>query len=159
GSGWSAERRSALTALTQHAESLGDASLASLGFLGSRDRQHVPLLLAVGQPFEEAPGVRISAERLGEVGGHGDLARRGVQLKFDVHLVAGGDTGSRAVLSAYSDQVPVAATRHSAAVGVTSDRDTDRWLLARSQGRDGLIRNLDARGGLAGELERGAKPR
>ena len=56
-------KSSARAALSQRADRLVDPSLPGLFSLGSLDRQHVPLLLAVGQPVEGPLGGRIPLER------------------------------------------------------------------------------------------------
>lgn len=74
------------------------------------------------QRLEGLPRFRIKLERFRQVGRHGHLARRGIELDVDVHLVAAGDTGAGAILRAHPDHEHPAHGHHSAAVGVTLDR-------------------------------------
>jgi hypothetical protein len=128
--------RSPLASFSQHADRLRDALLSCVRLLGGVDRDHVPLLLAEGQPVEETARVGVVGERLREVRRNLDLAWLGVELDLDIQLVAGGDPGERAVLSADSQQVPVATGRDRAAEGVRADRDANRRLLARAERLD-----------------------
>jgi hypothetical protein len=148
---------SAGSALSKHADRFGEASLPGLGLPGSLDPRRVPKLLAVGEPVEEAPGVRITVERFLEVAGDRYLARLGVEFDVDLDLIPGGDPGTQAVLSADADHELTAHGRHGAAVGVAVDRDAYRRLFAPTQARDDFRRNPDASRGLAGKQDRGMK--
>ena len=66
------------SALVQIANRLGDAALTRFDSFGLLDCEYMPLLVAIRQPIEEPPGLRISVERVREVGRHSHLARRGV---------------------------------------------------------------------------------
>src|SRR5688500_15217248 len=103
--GWWRVRRSAGATLLQEVDRLGDAALPRLVGLGAGDLEHVPRLVAVRQAVEGAPRVRLGVEGGGQVGRHGHLARGGVELHLDVHLVAPGDPGAGAVLGADADHV------------------------------------------------------
>src|SRR5947209_7414499 len=145
------------SALPQLADRFGDASLTSLGCLGSFDREHEPLLVAIGQPIEEPLGVRITVERVHEVRRHAHLARLGVEFNVDIHLVTGGDTGSLADLCTDREHELPADRRDAAAISVTVDRDADRWPLARPEALNDLCRNSDTGGGLAAQLDDSTK--
>ncbi len=116
----------------------------------------MPPPLAVGQAVEVSPGPGLAIEGLGEVVRHSHLARFGVELDVDIDFVPGGDTGSFTVLCADREHENSTHRGDGAAVGVTLDRDPNRWLLAGSEALHHLERNLDPGGGLAAELDRGS---
>ena len=96
----------------------------------------------------------IIVERGGEIGRHGDLAGRGVELDVDVHLIARGNAGARAVLGAHRQHEHPVHGGHRGAVGVPADGDAHRRTLARPEGGDDLGRHADAGGRLTAELDR-----
>src|SRR5450759_510383 len=145
------------SALAQPVDRRDDAPPPGFGRLCVLDPQHEPLPVAVREPVEEPPGLDVAVERLREVGWHRQLARLGVELEVDLHLVAGGDADQRAVLRTHPDQELLAVDRHGAAVRLPVDRDADRWPLALPQARNHGRRDPKARRGLAVELDRGVE--
>jgi len=66
---------------------------------------------------------------VGEIGRHGDLARGGVGLYFDIDLLAGGDSSRGAVLGAQRHQEPATPRRDRSPVGMPPNRDAHRGPL------------------------------
>src|SRR5207248_9728334 len=73
------------------------------------------------------------------------------------YLVAGGHTRGLTDLRADRQHEPPTHGGDGAPIGVTLDRDANRWLLAGSQFGDDRGRHLDAGRGLACELDCCAK--
>src|SRR6185503_15651771 len=86
------------------------------------------------------------------------LARGGVELDVDVHVLARGDAGRLAVLGAERYEAATTHHRDRRAVGVPADGDPDRSAPAGTQRGDDVVRDGHAGGRLAAELDLGAKP-
>jgi hypothetical protein len=145
------------SALVEFADGFGDSSQPCLGGPRSFDREYNPLLVTVGQPVKEAFGVCIAVKRFPQVRRHIHLASLGVGFDLDLHLIADLDTAPCAMFSADGKPELTCHRRHRTAVGVTVDRDTDWWALARFEGLGDLWRNDDACSSLAVKLYSGTK--
>lgn len=145
------------SALAEFAYGFGDSSEPCLGDPGSFDREYNTLLVTVGQPVKESFGVCITVKRLQEVRRHIHFASLSVGFDLDLHLIADLDTATCAMFSADGKPELTCHRRHRTAVGVTVDRDTDWWALARFEGRNDLWRNYDACSSLAVKLYSGTK--
>src|SRR2546426_6275064 len=89
-------------ALTKNSDRIRDASLSRLVGLRSLDREHVPSLLAVGQPLEGLTCGGIPPECGRKIGGQGHLTGFGVEFEIDIHDIAPSDPGPLAYLRAYA---------------------------------------------------------
>lgn len=137
----------------QGLDGLGQAAGAGVGLLGLGHPANPLLAVGVRHALEVGPGRVVTGERFGQVGGHLDFARRGVELQVDLDLVPGGDPSRRPVLCAQRDEEPPAHPGHRGAVGVAPDGDPDRRALALAQLGDHLLRDLNTGRGLAVQLD------
>jgi len=126
------------SALAEFAYGFGDSSKPYLGGPGSFDREYNTLLVTVGQPVKEAFGICVAAKRFQEVRWHIHFTSLSVGFDLDLHLIADLDTATCAVFSADGKPELTCHRRHRTAVGVTVDRDSDWWALARFEGLNDL---------------------
>src|SRR5690242_13013092 len=119
-------RTSGRAGRAQAGQGLGDPPLPRCRGLGVFDRENVALLAGVGKLAERRPGGGVAVERGSEVSGNGDLARGGVQLDGDVHLIAGRDAGPLAYGGADRELELAVHPGDGRLVGVPRERDADR---------------------------------
>jgi len=107
-----AGRSAGAIACAESGDRLGDPCGAGLGFLGLVDPAHPLLTVGVGERFEEVPRRAVVRERVAEIGRHANLARGGVELDVDIHLLAGDDPAAArcSALSGTTNRPPIDAT-------------------------------------------------
>src|SRR5919201_4790238 len=118
--------RSALTALAQHRDRLLDPAAPRLLLLSRLNVGNEVPALCRSERGEELLRLGLRLERRGEILRNRRLAGLRVERDRDLKLFACRDPRSFAVRGANSNEVPLAAPRDRAAVGVTSERDADR---------------------------------
>src|SRR5919109_3737529 len=113
---------SAFAALPKHRDRLLDPPPPRLVRLRRLNVGNEVPALSRSERGEELLRLGLRFERRGEILRNRRLAWLGVERDRDVKLVSGGDPRSLAVRGADSNEVPLAAPRDRAAVGVSSDR-------------------------------------
>src|SRR2546428_4217773 len=145
-------------ALAKDSDRIREASLSRFGGLRSLDRQHVPSLLAVGQPLEGSTCGGIPPECGRKVGWHRYLTGFGVELEVDIDDIAPSDAGPVADLRAHAHHELPAHGGDAAPIRVPVEGHADLRPFAGGEALHDLCGDLDARGRLAGLQELDSEP-